>query len=373
MTSRERLTRLFRGERPDRPAIKLWGLELNKAMRHPAYREIQNLGAQHVDLVQSVSPPFNIYAGVYAKDRIRASRRETGAAEWVDIITEYDTGQGILTGVFRDNVMGGHGYEREFPVKEPEDLEKLLAMPYEPIPFDDTSFHAREKLVGDRGMTVIYLDHAGYALHRLIGSETFSYWLYECPELMERAIDVFSDRLLAFMKDAYQKGFRGNVGWVGPEVFIPPLASMNVFERYVFQPDKPLADLLHENGSRIWVHSHGKMKNVLARLADLGIDVLNPIEPPPMGDVSIEEAFTINQNRMTLEGNIETHDIMTLNTKQLVENIEHVLVTGHRIGRLILSPSSGYDEAPEPTELMLNNLRAFILEGVRIAEGLKGR
>jgi len=162
---------------------------------------------------------------------------------------------------------------------------------------------------------------------------------------------------------------KAHVGWVGPEVFIPPLASVNVFERFSFQFDKKVIDLAHENGSRVWVHSHGKMRSVLPRMADMGVDVLNPIEPPPMGDVTIEEAFELNGGRMTLEGNIETHDLMTMPTGQLVEKIEHVLAAGQRMGRLILSPSSGYDEAPEPTELLLKNLRAYIVEGTRIADG----
>ena len=38
MTRRERLTSIFRGETPDRSAVKLWGAAPGQACRHPALR-----------------------------------------------------------------------------------------------------------------------------------------------------------------------------------------------------------------------------------------------------------------------------------------------------------------------------------------------
>ena len=370
MISRERLLRLFAGERADRPAVKVWGLELNKPPRHPAYREIHELGIRHSDLVHSVSPTFNPYAGHLAKSHIRQYTRKTGMPDWEDVLTEYDTGRGKLCGVFRESTTGGHGYQMEYPVKEAQDLEMILAMPYEQNNFDASAFYKSEKLLGDRGITTIYFDHAGMALWNLMGSETLAYLLHECPDLLEHATSIFSNRILAFAKEAYKKDLCAHIGWVGPELFIPPLTSMDTFERLVFSFDKKLINLAHENSSSCWVHCHGKMRAVLPRMADMGVDVLNPIEPPPMGDLTIEEAFMLNKDRMTLEGNIETHDLMTLPTRELTEKIEHVLKTGHRMGRLILSPSSGYDEEPVPSKLLIENLRAFILKGVEIAKDL---
>jgi len=86
--------------------------------------------------------------------------------------------------------------------------------------------------------------------------------------------------------------------------------SPALFDRYVAALDKPLIDLIHNAGSRVWVHCHGKMTPVLERFVNMGVDVLNPIEPPPMGDITLEQAFARVGRRMGLEGNIETHDVM---------------------------------------------------------------
>ncbi len=51
------------------------------------------------------------------------------------------------------------------------------------------------------------------------------------------------------------------------------------------------------------------MDLVLERFADEGIDCLNPMEPPPMGNVTMAEARRRLGDRMTLEGGIEVGDM----------------------------------------------------------------
>jgi hypothetical protein len=52
------------------------------------------------------------------------------------------------------------------------------------------------------------------------------------------------------------------------------------------------------------------MRPVIRRFVDMGVDVLNPIEPPPMGDICMAEAFARVDDRMGLEGGVETHDLI---------------------------------------------------------------
>jgi hypothetical protein len=239
-----------------------------------------------------------------------------------------------------------------------------------PFAFDARGYHEADACVGDAGMAMFGLDHAMYALQRLIGSENFAVWSLAEDDLMLEAMHVFSDRIRGHVRAAISAGLGSAVfGWVGPELCIPPLMSPEAFDRYVGALDKPLIEMIHDAGGKIWVHCHGKMRPVIGRFVDMGVDVLNPIEPPPMGDVTMAEAFEIVADRMGLEGGIETHDFMTAPQSRIHEMLHAVLDSG-RGRRLILCPSSGYTESVFPSELEIKNWLYFIDEAVRHAESM---
>jgi uroporphyrinogen-III decarboxylase len=170
---------------------------------------------------------------------------------------------------------------------------------------------------------------------------------------------------------AFEAGLEPAFAWVGPELCIPPLMSPKDFEDFVSRFDKPLIDLIHERGGHAWVHCHGKMGPVLERFVEMGVDVLNPMEPPPMGDLTLEEAFARVGDRMALEGNIETHELMSASKERIRDLVREAIEAGSG-RRFILCPSSGYMECPEPDARLIENLLTFIEEGVRCAEEHRG-
>ncbi len=145
--------------------------------------------------------------------------------------------------------------------------------------------------------------------------------------------------------------------------------SVADFDEFVFPHDKAVIDLIHEAGGRVWVHCHGRMGPVLERFVAMGVDVLNPLEPPPMGDITPEEAFQRIGDRMGVDGNIETHDLATLPPERMREVVIERLECG-RGRRLILCPTSGYMEDPRPDGHLVENLLVYVNEGVRYAEGM---
>jgi hypothetical protein len=371
MTRKERLQAVYEGRAPDRTPVKLWGAEPGQACVHPAFEPVRDLAARRSDLVLTRGSRFHIYAGAQAGKLIETCVRPTADEAWLEEIAVYHTPQGDLRQVFLKSARKRPGYQREHPLKEPAHIEALLSMPYEPYPFSAESYREAEAALGDAGIVMFGLDHPLYALQRLIGSENFALWYVEAPDLLERAIETFARRVRREAETALAAGIRGAFAWVGPELCIPPLMPPAAFERFVFEIDKPLIDALHAAGGRVWVHCHGRMTPVLERFARMGVDVLNPIEPPPMGDISLPEAFARVGERMALEGNIETHDFMTGAPRDIEARIHAALEAG-KGRRLILCPSSGYMENVEPTPREIENWLCYLEEGVRCAEELRG-
>jgi hypothetical protein len=370
MTGRERYEAIFRGRIPDRPAVKLWGCDTARRPRHIAFEPVRDLALRTTDLVFSAWSPFSLYAGQKAGEVTQTTRRPSGSPDWLEQVTVLRTPLGDLEEVVLVSTGNRPGYHKTYFLKEPADIRKLLSLPYEPYPVSADNWQRREAEVGDRGFAMFGLDHAMYGLQRLIGSESFALWSWEAEELMLEAMTCFAGRLLDHARQALAAGVRGVYGWVGPELCIPPLMSPAHFDRYVTALDKPLIDLIHEGGGHVWVHCHGRMGPVLERFADLGVDVLNPIEPPPMGDLSLEQAFGRVGNRLGLEGNIETHDLMTGTPDALRPKIAAALEAG-RGRRFIFCPSSGYDENVEPSRQEILNWRFYLQESVIRAEAMR--
>ena len=373
LTSHERIMRIIRGEPVDRPAVKLWGVEPGQHLLHPDYQAVYDLAIEKTDLFCGAGSPFDFITG-NASYRYETANRPI-SSEWNDVEIIVHTPEGDLTKINRISTTGKPGYTKSYFIKERDDLKKILSIPYEPYPVSLESYDERDRAVGQRGIVTFCLDHPGYALQRLMGSELLALMSVDERELLKEVISVFSGRLKEFVKTALDAGLseRGKkdgfvMAWVGPELLIPPLLSFTDFEEFCFAIYKPLMDTIHDSGGNIWIHSHGKMAHLIKRFADMGCDVLNPIEPPPMGDLTLEDAFKEAAGRLSLEGNIEIHEIMQSSEKRLQEIIEEAIMVGARHGRFILCPSTGYMEVPQPSPVMIQNLLTYVKFGLFCAE-----
>lgn len=369
MTRRERLQAIFEGRIPDRPAVKVWGARPGQDVPHPSFAPVRDLAIETSDLVLSAGSRFHMLCGRKLQEVTETRDLPTESSEWMDRVTLYHTPLGELREVFRQHTAGKPGYRIEHLLKEPDDICRLLSIPYEPYPFSADAYRKADDALGDAGIVMFGLDHAMYALQRCIGSENFALWSLEADSELMLAIETFAARLLRHAELALEAGIRGVFGWVGPELCIPPLMPPSAFMRYVFDIDRPLIQRLHEAGCRVWVHCHGRVRALLPRFVDMGVDVLNPVEPPPMGDVDLAEAFDAVGNRMALEGNVESHDFMTAHASAMRLQVQSALESG-RGRRFILCPSSGYMENAEPTPREIENWMTYIREGVRHADAM---
>ena len=372
LTSNERLMRIFRNEQIDRPALKLWGAAPNAAwLLHERYRPVAELAMETTDLfLNSGGYDLDVFAGA-ALDRFVEYRVEgTGNPLWQDICRTIHTPKGDLTMRHRQSTVGEPGYDMEHYIKEEEDVEKILSLPYEaPAGLIRDHYDQTVAAIGDRGVAIIALPHAAYAVETLMGSETLAYMSVDARELVDELCATYAKRIYDHTKKILETGIQQPIfGWVGPELFLPPLMSPRDFDDFVYKYDKPLCDLIHDYGGYVWVHSHGKVAKFLDRFIDMGVDVLNPLEPGPNGDVVMSEVVEKYGNRIGLEGNIEIQEILLSSKDRLAALIDECVAAGEKSGRFILCPSAGYMEYPQPTEQYIDNLQFFVRYGLEAVE-----
>ena len=361
LSSKERITRIFQNKETDRPALKLWGADISENFPHPAYAPVHRLAMRTSDLFASAGSPFSLYSG---QNNIYTSEYEDTADPLWKIAHSYiNTPKGLLHQAARVSTIGEPSYTIEYALKQEGDLDKLLSIPYEPFPFDASGYFQKTDELGDRGVVMFGLDHAGYGLQRLAGSENIAYFSVDCREKVDEIISIFSGRIREHAKKAIDAGIK-IFDWVGPELLIPPLMSLKDFEDFCFANDKPICDDIHDAGGYTWLHCHGKVFKLIPRFIEMGIDVLNPLEPPKNGDIDLPAAIEKYQNKIGWEGNIEIQDILLSPPEQLRELIRKCAEAGAKSGRFIMCPSAGYAEYVSPSELYINNLLLYLDYGL---------
>jgi uroporphyrinogen-III decarboxylase len=201
-----------------------------------------------------------------------------------------------------------------------------------------------------------------------MGSETLAFFSVDCRELLLQAAAVYTERLRQHVQNAIDAGIRGVYSCVGPELFIPPLMTPGDFEDFVFKFDKPIYDLIHNAGGYVWLHVHGKVNNFIDRFIDMGIDVLNPLEPPKNGDIHLPDLVKNYGCCLGWEGNIEIQEILQAEPERLLRLVKECVEAGAPSGRFILGLSAGYMEFPFPEPAYIHFLLLYLEEGYREVE-----
>jgi hypothetical protein len=100
--------------------------------------------------------------------------------------------------------------------------------------------------------------------------------------------------------------------------------------------------MIQRYGGYARIHCHGHLKNILDDIVSMGCVGLDPIEPPPQGDVSLAYVREKYGSQLILFGNLEASDIENLSAAQFAEKVKRALDEGTRgTGRgLVLQPSA---------------------------------
>lgn len=95
-------------------------------------------------------------------------------------------------------------------------------------------------------------------------------------------------------------------------------------------------DLVHSYGKDVWVHSCGNVQKIIPSLIEMGVDVLNPVQPEAMDLATLKREYG---KHLTFWGGISTQRALPYGTPDEVK-------TETRRVRALLSQGGGYILAP---------------------------
>ncbi len=357
LSSQERILRTLRGQPVDRVPIFApipWNPlspepppEDWKAL--PNYRQLVTLAATHCDFFAQLDiperTPFRncqprygmqgVPEGIFDRrfflappDRVEVAGEEIQGATRL-IHYRVHTPGGILTTT--DAIRPGEDtvWEHEPLVQDRDDAERLLALAARFDPPDLTSYLAARERLGTRGVAVCFVSSPIVMVSRLTGFQRFLEWTLTEADLLDRMLRTIQERIAERLQYVLEHGAGPIFRFGGSEQATPPMMSPRFFDRYVLTYEQPLWQLVRDAGQGVWVHCHGRVSSAIAKFRDAGVAMLDPVEPPPQGDMEFAEAKArARRGPMTLVGNVEFSALQNDTPEQIERQVQRAICDG---------------------------------------------
>jgi hypothetical protein len=122
--------------------------------------------------------------------------------------------------------------------------------------------------------------------------------------------------------------------------------SLDMYENVIAPAQKVIADLCREQNVPCYCHTCGSIDDRLELIIDLGFSGLECLDPPPLGNVELEDAVKRIGHRAFIKGNIDpVHVLMNGSPEEVRENAKHCLEAGMRAKGFILSTACAISPA----------------------------
>jgi hypothetical protein len=342
MTSRERMLTAYQCKQPDRVPINVRGVRINDERwtrnRHPSYAPLIEMVAAHCDLMGG----FGARQGwlLTASERVQIEQKSHDSPSWTYEETIAHTPKGPLSFVTRVSKHQYSSLTHKFWVEDDKDLERFLSVPYVPPKPDVSGYPAALERMGDRGLVMIGTMDPIAFVHELLGSELLGFWSIDRKKTIDMLVEIFTNRLLAWFDHLIENRIGSIFGFGGAEYVVPPLMHPRYFTDWVAGPMKKITERIHAAGGLVHVHCHGPLDRVLEQFAEMGSDVLHPIEAPPMGDVELADAKRRIGDRVCLEGNIQIGDLYAGEEDAVRDTVRRAIDAAAPGGGYVLCPTA---------------------------------
>lgn len=198
-------------------------------------------------------------------------------------------------------------WERRF-VHTLQDLERLADAPRQVCAFTPEAYFEAVARDDGRAARCLGVAHPLGTLVRQGNMQEAYMWLAGEKSPMHRFLQSTNEQVRDTILAMGEAGMAPWFSVCAHEMLIPPWMGHRMFDEFVFPYDKMVNDAIHRIGGKLRAHCHGNCMDFLEKMADMGIDAIEPLEPVPFGDVDLAEAKRRMHGRMMLAGNIPSQN-----------------------------------------------------------------
>ena len=172
-------------------------------------------------------------------------------------------------------------------------------------------------------------------------TETFFIGL-RTDERILRLLETTAERILSTVEIiCRQAGCPFILRLIGAELAVPPFLSREDFLNLEGAFYRRIARMAQEAGIPTAFHCHGPVREIMEDVWSLGFSLLEPLEPPPRGNVSISEALAAARGRGVVFGGVDDVLLQTGEAAQVHAAVQACLREARAVdGPFILSQSA---------------------------------
>lgn len=349
MQPRERLMATLAGRAVDRPAVCFYeinGLDERPEVAdpfniytHPSWAPLIRLARERSDRIVMRGVPFPAALDPLAALSTRAAWDVDGSR---CERREIHAGGRTLSEVSRRDPDVNTVWQVEHLFKERADVEAFLDLPAAPDPGepDIRGVLEAEASLGGSGIVMIDTPDPLCLAASLFAMGDYTVFALTEPRLFHRLLQRFAADLQR-RTEAVARALPGRLWRIyGPEYASPPYLPPRLFREYAIAYDIPMVRAIQAAGGYARIHSHGRLRLILDAIAETGCDGLDPIEPPPQGDMRLAEVRERVGERMVLFGNLEASDLENLTAAEFRVKVREALAQGRGGRGFVLMPSA---------------------------------
>jgi len=218
----------------------------------------------------------------------------------------------------------------EHLLKNTDDLKAYLELPDEVFAeqIDVAGLIEEDRKLADRGIVMVDTEDPICAAASLFSMEDYTVTALTEQKLFHRLLEKLS-RHIYVRTQATAEAFPGHLWRIyGPEYATEPYLPPYLFKEYVVRYTGPMVETIQKFGGFARIHCHGRIRAVLDYIVEMNPAAIDPIEPPPQGDVELEYVRRRYGKDLVLFGNIEFADLENTEPAEFEKLVEKSLEDG---------------------------------------------
>jgi len=363
MTRRERLLAALNGSEVDRPAVSFYeigGFLINSddpdsynIYNSPSWRPLLDLAENETDIIRMVSPVRSqSHLSWGGSSNVDLREKYVEEKSWEENNSRftrltYKLGSRTLTSLTRRDREIDTIWTVEPLLKNLDDVHLFLQLPDEIFEENISISHLEEeeRNLGDKGIVMVDTEDPVCAAASLFSLEDFTLFALTEKSLCHRLMEKHS-RYIYRRVERSASEFPGRLWRIyGPEFITEPFLPPVLFDEYVVRYTGPMVEQIKKHGGVVRIHAHGCVKNILKYIVKMGADAIDPIEPPPHGDVELKFLREEYGKQLVLFGNIEITDIENMPPEMFRITVNNSLrdgTSGEGRGFVLMPTASPY-------------------------------
>lgn len=239
--------------------------------------------------------------------------------------------------VQRDKLNVQYHHFKEHYFNSVDDLLRFSECDFPDIKLSFNMQDELERICKDRFMHTIAIAHPFGTLARNSPPEKFYTWLITHTDTIH---EILGKMYKQINKAIEMLNLPVAYYFCALEMAIEPWLGRSMFDEFIFQYDVVTNKKIHTAGGIVRHHAHGPVFKHLEHWSDMGIDSLEPMEVPPLGDTDLKTAKQLMGTRMSFGGNIPSQKFVTMKREELERLVPKVIEDCASGGGFILKGAS---------------------------------